>query len=302
MSAIIPAVMGIDEVRTLLRTSWHLHEVSCSPLTGGMNSLAWLIEMDGRRCVAKAVPVGERRSFEAGLAAAEHLSRSGFVAGRPVRAADGALSVRTDHSTVALLEFVPGRPLVRDDPLDQHWWGDALGAAHRALAGFAHAGLTRFHWIRTDAEHLGVEGWVRPAVAAAVAAMAKLSVTDQLSYGTVHGDPAPEAFLFDLDTGRTGVVDWGAAFTGPLVYDIASAVMYAGGPSAAGDLLEAYLSASPVTRDEVEAALPTLLRFRYAVQADYFAHRVWVDDRRGVAGPEDNLRGLHHARDHFDTA
>lgn len=294
--------MGIDDVRTLLRTSWCLNAVSCAPLMSGMNSLAWLIELDGRRCVAKAVPAAERRPFEAGLAAAEHLSRSGIAAGRPVRAADGALSVRTDHSTVALLEFVPGRPLVHDDPLDQHWWGDALGAAHRTLAGFAHTGLTRFHWIRPDAEHLGVEAWVRPAVAAAVAAMAKLSVTDQLSYGTVHGDPAPGAFLFDLDTGHTGVIDWGSAFTGPLVYDIASAVMYAGGPAAAGDLIDAYLSASPVTREEVEAALPTLLRFRYAVQADYFAHRLWADDRRGVCSPADNLQGLHDARRHLDTA
>ena len=220
----------------------------------------------------------------------------------PVRAADGALSVRTDSYTVALLEFVPGRPLQRMDQLDQHWWGDALGAAHRGLAAFTHTGLTRFHWVRPDAPHLGVEGWVRPAVTDAVAAMAKLSVTDQLSYGTLHGDPAPEAFRFDLDTGHTGIIDWGSAFTGPLVYDIASAVMYAGGPAAAGDLVEAYLSAGPVGRDELEAALPTVLRFRYAVQADYFAHRIWIDDRRGLDGPDGNLKGLHDARDLFEAA
>jgi homoserine kinase type II len=294
--------MGIDEVRTLLRTSWCLNAVSCAPIDGGMNSLAWLIEFDGGRRVAKAVPAAERRSFEAGLAAAEHLSVGGIAAGRPVRAADGALSVRTDHSTMALLEFVPGRPLVREDPLDQHWWGDALGAAHRALAGFDHPGLSRFQLMRADAAHLGVEDWVRPAVADAMAAMARLTVTDQLTYGVSHGDPAPDAFRFDLDTGRTGIIDWGAAGSGPLMYDIASAVMYAGGPPAAGDLVEAYLAAGPVSRDELEATLPTMLRFRYAIQAYYFAHRVWVDDRRGVSGPEDNLRGLRHARGYFDTA
>ena len=294
--------MSIDEVRTLLRTSWHVTTVTCTPLDGGMNSLAWLIEFDGRRCVAKAVPAPERRPFEAGLAAAEHLSVNGLAAGRPVRAADGALSVRTDHSTMALLEYVPGRPLVRDDPLDQHWWGDALGTAHRRLAGFAHPGLSRFQLLRTDGPHLAVEDWVRPAVADAMAAMARLTVTDQLTYGTSHGDPSPDAFRFDLDTGHTGIIDWGSAGSGPLMYDVASAVMYAGGPAAAGDLVEAYLSAGLVSRDELEATLPTMLRFRYAVQAYYFAHRIHTDDRRGIEGPDENLKGLHHARDLLETA
>jgi homoserine kinase type II len=197
---------------------------------------------------------------------------------------------------------VPGRPLVRDDPLDQNWWGDALGTAHRRLAGFSHPGLSRFQLLRSDGPHLAVEDWVRPAVADAMAAMARLTVTDQLTYGTSHGDPSPDAFRFDLDTGHTGIIDWGSAGTGPLMYDVASAVMYAGGPEAAGDLVEAYLSAGPVGRDELEATLPTMLRFRYAVQASYFAHRLYTDDRRGIAGPEENLKGLHDARDLFDTA
>jgi homoserine kinase type II len=86
------------------------------------------------------------------------------------------------------------------------------------------------------------------------------------------------------------------------MYDVASAVMYAGGPAAAGDLVEAYLSAGLVSRDELEATLPTMLRFRYAVQAYYFAHRVYTDDRRGIEGPAENLKGLHEARDLLDTA
>jgi Ser/Thr protein kinase RdoA (MazF antagonist) len=294
--------MGIDEVRTLLRTSWHANAGSCTPLEGGMNSLAWLVELDGRRCVAKAVPAPERRRFEAGLVAAEHLSDGGIAAGRPIRAVDGALSVRTDHSTLALLDYVPGRPLVRDDPLDQHWWGDALGAAHRTLAGFSHSGLSRFQLLRTDGPHLAVEEWVRPAVADAMAATARLTVTDQLTYGTSHGDPSSDAFRFDLDTGRTGIIDWGSAGSGPLMYDIASAVMYAGGPAASVDLIEAYLAAGPVGRDELEATLPTMLRFRYAVQAFYFAHRIWVNDLCGIDGPEGNLKGLHDARKLFETA
>jgi homoserine kinase type II len=295
-------VVGIDEIRTVLRTSWQGTVTSCTPVSGGMNAEAWLVELDGRRCVAKAVPVAQWRQFEAGLAVAQRLSAAGMAAGAPVRAADGALWAQTDGAALALLEFVPGRTLVRDDPLDQQWWGDALGAAHRSLAGFDHSGLNRFHRVRTDAPHLAVADWVRPAVADAVAAMAKLSVTDQLSYGVLHGDPTPDAFRLDIDTGRTGIIDWGAAGTGPLVYDIASAVMYAGGPEPAADLIDGYLSAGPVPRDEFEAALPTLLRFRYAVQADYFAHRIWTDDRTGVDDPSENLDGLRHAREMLDSA
>lgn len=261
--------MGIDEVRTLLRTRWDAHAITCVA-PGGASS--WLVEVDGGcRFVAKAAPAGERKPFEAGLAAAEHLCRAGTAAGRPVRAADGALSARTDSHTVALLEFVPGRPLVRDNPLDQHWWGDALGAAHRTLADFRHSHLARFQLPRTDGPHLGVEEWVRPAVSAAMAAMARLTVTDQLTYGIRHGDPAPDVFRFDLDTGRTGIVGWGSAGSGPLMYDVASAVMHAGGPLLAYDLIEAYLAAGPISRDELEATLPTMLRFRYAVQAWTFA-------------------------------
>jgi homoserine kinase type II len=156
--------------------------------------------------------------------------------------------------------------------------------------------------MRADAAHLVVEDWVRPAVSDAVAAMAKLSVTDQLTYGPTHGDPSTDCFRLDVDTGRVGIIDWGSAGTGPLVYDIASAVMYAGGPDRAADLIDGYVAAAPVSRDEVEATLPTMLRFRGAVQADYFAYRIWVDDRTGIEGPAENRKGLHHARTMLETA
>jgi Ser/Thr protein kinase RdoA (MazF antagonist) len=293
---IIGAVAAVDEIRTIVRAGWAGRVGPGEPLTGGMNSQAFALDYDGRRCVAKLVPAERRRAFEAGLAAAERLSAGGIPAGAPVRAADGALTAVVGEVAVALLEFVPGRPLDRADPLDQQWWGDALGAAHRVLAEFHHPALTRFHWVRPDAVHLGVADWIRPAVGAAVDDLGRLLVTDQLSYGVLHGDPAPDAFLLDIDTGRIGLIDWGSTASGPLMYDIASAVMYAGGPDAATELIDGYVSAGPVPADEVEAALPTMLRFRWAVQADYFAWRIWIDDRTGVADPAENHVGLAHAR------
>jgi homoserine kinase type II len=42
-----------------------------------------------------------------------------------------------------------------------------------------------------------------------------------------------------------------------------------------------------------------MLRFRWAVQADWFARRVVVGDRTGITDPKENWVGLHDARDHL---
>ena len=53
-----------------------------------------------------------------------------------------------------------------------------------------------------------------------------LTAASDVTHGILHGDPAPEAFV--ADGSRVGVIDWGSALHGPLVYDLASARMYAG--------------------------------------------------------------------------
>ena len=78
--------------------------------------------------------------------------------------------------------------------------------------------------------HLGRGALAAAAVAGAVTATIRLTVTDRLTYGVLHGDPAPEIFVVDPATGRTGLLDCGASGTGPLIYDVAAAVVYAGGP------------------------------------------------------------------------
>ena len=72
--------------------------------------------------------------------------------------------------------------------------------------------------------------------------------------------------------------------------------MYVGGPDHGGHLVEAYLGRAVVTPAEVERALPVLLRFRWAVQADYFARRIAEHDLTGITGPADNEKGLDDAR------
>jgi len=287
-------MVSAEQVRTALRTSWHRSAERCDPAAGA-EPTAWQVDVGAERFVAKLVPAPRRTAFEAGLAAAEWLDRAGVAAGSPVRAADGALTVALNGGRLALLRWVPGRPLDRAAPIDQQFWGDGLAAAHRGLARFAHPGLAKFQRVRPDAPHLDVEPWVRPAIASAIAAVTRLCVTDQLTYGVLHGDPAPREFRFDLETGRLGLLGWGsAAATGPLTYDVASAVMYAGGLAAAGELLDGYLSTGIIGDDECDAALPTMLRFRLAVEADRYAERSFAGDRTdevraGLAETRDGL-------------
>jgi homoserine kinase type II len=276
--------------------SWHHSPPEVTRLAGGVMSATWAVDTAAGTFVARLVSPTERGCLEAGLAAVEHLRSRGIDAGVPVRTLAGALTADTEIGVLALLRVLPGRALQGDDPLDQQWWGDLLGAAHRALDGLHHTGPLRWPWLRPDAAHLAVQPWLRPAVAEAVAATTRLTVTDRLSFGVLHGDPAPGGFRVDPATGRTGLVGWGRTATGPLVYDLATAVAYAGGPDRAGELIDGFTAAGAVAREEIEAALPVLLRFRFAVQADWFARRLATADLTGLDDAGELLSGLHQAR------
>ena len=109
-----------------------------------------------------------------------------------------------------------------------------------------------------------------------------------LTHGILHGDPAPEAFLAGDD--GIALIDWGAACHGPLLYDVASAWMYAG-----DRVLGAYARSGPIGPDELAVA-PVLLAFRWAVQAWYFSDRIRRRDLTGLDDDADNDKGLADAR------
>ena len=282
------AVRDDDRLRSLLREWWHLVPTTIATHVGGLLSRAWDVAAGDHRYVVRLVE-SDRLPLEAGLAAADHARGRGVEAGRPLRTLRGELTVETPAGVFAVLRRVPGRPLVADDPVDQQFWGDRLGAVHTVLQGFQHPGLRPWRMLDADADHLVVEPWLRGAIADTVTATTRLTVTDRLTYGVLHGDPAAGDFVVDPATGRAGVLDWGARGIGPLVYDVAAAVFYAGGPDSSGDLLGGYLAASPVDRDELDAALPVLLRFRWAVQADRWARG---NDRAGLARARAALESL----------
>jgi aminoglycoside phosphotransferase (APT) family kinase protein len=269
-----------EQVRAIVEGTWGLPGADITDHHGGMNSATWFVTHGAQRWVAKAVPIPA-----AELAAALRVAAAVEAAGIPAGAPDRPLA-DLDGTPLALLRFVPGRPLIEADRAEI---GTTLAAVHRALRGVTVAGEQTFHWVDPTAAHLAVRNWIRPAVAEAATSLGAGWTT-----GLLHTDPAPEAFRA---ADRIGVIDWSVAMRGPLLYDLASAVMYAG-----EGVVASYMTGGVLTADEVAAGLSPFVRFRWAVQADYFAHRLVTDDRTGISDPAENEKGLADAERFFAGA
>jgi hypothetical protein len=61
-------------------------------------------------------------------------------------------------------------------------------------------------------------------------------------------------------------------------------------------LIRAYLGRGTIGATEVRQGLAPMLRFRWAVQANYFAWRIAENNLTGITGPEENEKGLEDAR------
>lgn len=287
--------LSIPALATCLAERWEISTPSITSHDHGMNSRTWFVSDGEGRYVAKAVPAHAHRRFVSGLAVASHVQAAGIPAGAAVPTRDGRPFVQGDGHTLALLGFVAGSALLGESEAEQRIIGTTLSRAHRALIGGTVPDADRFHWIDPRAEHLGIRDWVRPAVVDALETWERLS-PQSLTWGLLHTDPAPEAFLFDSETGTCGLIDWDTGMIGPLMYDLASAVMYVGGTNQASRLISAYLDDQLLQTSEVERTLEPMLRFRWAVQADYFARRINTSDLTGIQGPDENEQGLEDAR------
>jgi len=288
-----------EAVRELLHRTWGLGEgTRVTRHDGGMGSQTWIIDQGGRRWVAKAVAPHLAGAFALGLQVARLLGDAGISVGMPVPAPSGLVTVDTvSGDRVGLLTWVPGAPLTGAGEGEQRLIGETLARVHSVLRDRTVPGAQRFHWVDPAAPHLGQRTWLRPAVSAAVGELAELRrESPAWPQGLLHADPAPEAFRYDAATGQCGLIDWSSAHYGPLLYDLASAVMYLGGPGRAAAMTDAYLSASPPAARDAADGLSVMLRFRWAVQADYFAWRITTGDLTGIAGPEENEKGLEDAR------
>ena len=286
--------LDAESVAARLTEAWALGVVALERLGGGMNSQTWLVTSDGGRWVAKIVPEAMATKLAGGLAVAARIEAGGIPAGAPVAARNGELVVNVGASGMALLTYVDGDGLTWETEAELRLIGGTLARAHRALNGLEIPGADRFHWLELGAEHLAIRPWIRPAIENALAVWEGLP-PESLTWGLLHTDPAPEAFLLDA-AGTCGLIDWDRALVGPLMYDVASAVMYVGGPRFGGALIDAYVAGGGLERSEIDRSLLPMLRFRWAVQAFYFAERVATNDMTGISDPAENEDGLEDAR------
>ncbi len=265
-----------------------------APLAGGINASVWTVRVGGTTLVAK---VAHRSALHPGLEVAEFLAEREFMSGAPLRTRSGQLSVATAPETeLALLRFVPGRPLgTSDEDLPRR--GRTLGQAHTLLRTFASAPVERrwpWSWL-TDFDKLPLGSRLRAAIERSVSRAEEL-VTDQaLTMGLLHGDAAGPDFLFDEAAGQVGLVDWGAVMFGPFLYDLGTVC---GLRHLDGERRHAFIAAyrreSALPEDEL-VFLDDFVRLRWAVQARYFSWRIAKRVRTGIRSDQENRSGLRAA-------
>jgi Ser/Thr protein kinase RdoA (MazF antagonist) len=289
------SVISVPALAACLERYWSLSDVRVTEHYGGMGSATWFVGHRGERWVAKLVAPVAGNQFAGGLALAQRLDQAGIPSGAPFPAGDGRLAVDIGAGWLALLRWVPGAPLTGGTTAERELVGTTLAAVHEVLAGCDAGGAEQFHWVDPDAGYLSLRPWLRPALVAALDAF-EAADPGGMTWGLLHADPAPDAFRLDQVSGRCGVIDWSYFLCGPLLYDLASAVLYVGGPSAGKDLIEAYLRRGTLMAAEVRAGMDAMLRFRWAVQANYFAWRIAENDMTGISGPAENEKGMEDAR------
>lgn len=271
----------------LVLAGWNRSVESVAPLGGGMNSATALVDLVDGRAVLKWTH--DAAALAAGCDAAHRLAQHGLLTGQPFPTTAGALIHPVENGAVALLRFVPGNVLTADDPQDQRDMALTLAAVHATEA--THRSGTFMNDLIAEMVH-NVEPWVRPSVDLILDEYDSLP---ELTWSLLHADPESEAFLRQPDTGQVGLIDWTATTYGPVLYDVASALMYLGGRQNADTFWDAYISHSPAPVDELTKHLGTFTRYRAAVQAAYFSMRIGTQDHTGINDDSENWKGLRDA-------
>lgn len=256
----------MDQWLQLLIRGWLGDDLDVTPLTGGMNARVWAVTTStGERFALKV----HDRSLLPGLEIAKYLGTHGIRAGEPLQV------VERGQAVAALLRWVPGQHVAWEQ-------GDVIGRTlarvHGALANATvPETISRWPWTWLDLQVVA-DASMRESAERAVDAAIELA--NRTPHGLLHGDPAPEAFIDD--NGEIGLIDWGSAFFGPLLYDVASAVMYSDRRVA-----RAY-------GDVDDGELERFLAYRAVVQLWYFADRIVRGDVTGSTAAE-NQKGYDNA-------
>ena len=272
-----------------LQQYWGEPLVGGAVIDGGMNSVTISGSLSSRAVVAKWVPAPGRDDLVRGAAVARTMSDHGIRAGRPLLTADGDLTAPVLDGELVVLEEVVGDPLGSGDA-DQWDWGTSLARVHAVSLSTEDGPF--FPWLRENGADPAREDWVRRIVEDLLDEYEHLG---PLTWAQLHTDPEPEAFRRDAN-GDIGMIDWSGSIRGPVLYDLASAVMYAGGEAAAEQLIAGYQSTGLLPDSELQAHLRYFRQFRGAVQVVYFSKRLLEKDLTGIADHDENSKGLRDAR------
>lgn len=270
-------------------------------LPGGMTSEIWHIEARNQRFIAKYTYTTQQ-AFEGGLYAAELVERHGITCGAPLRTKQGALSIMIEGEQgqsrpLAVLHYVPGERLDLSSPGAAALYGSLLGRTHSIL--LAEAG----DWCAFDLyDFLLEEGpaiTAQPGLAALIREAVEAARIYEKSRPVISGIIWADAMEIRLDseTGRAGIIDWGAIERGPLLFDIALNISwyFPAGSQAHREFMEAYLHEASVSADELEGITyyKALLSAR---QARFYAYCVADNVTLGGSTPASNAENLAIAR------
>ncbi|GGY04317.1 phosphotransferase enzyme family protein [Streptomyces minutiscleroticus] len=235
----------------------------------GYNSHTWQVANGERRYVLKAVPKSHGAGFAAGLGVARGVAEQGILSGTPNTTTTGDLVVLEGDWCWGLLDYMDGERVDRTDAEQMRIVGGTLAAIHRALVDHpVPAGVItwpQIDWLLAENEALKPYPWIQRAMREALEV-----IPDDLTLGVVHGDPRVTEFRIKNGTG--GLLDWGEVMYGPHVFDVASTLIYLDDEADKESFLRGYLATSVIDASQL-AYVDVMRKFRYAVEAWFFAHR-----------------------------
>ena len=120
-----------------------------------------------------------------------------------------------------------------------------------------------------------------------------------VTFGVIWADRME--ILREKETGRVGIIDWGAIERGPLLFDVALSMhwLFPEGSMAYDEFLQAYLATAPISVHELRGLLYYKALF-WARQAKYFAYRIATNVTLGDKSLDGNARHLADARQELE--
>ncbi len=206
------------------------------------------------------------------MALLDHLAQRGIPCPTPIHRRDGDLLGQLAGRPAAISSFLQGLSARRPTVAQCQALGAALARFHLAAQSFPHSRANDWHpprW-RQVLEACGtrldeIRPGLRDAIAKEITSLAATWPPTGLPSGTIHADLFPDNVFF-LDEKLTGLIDFYAACTEVLAYDVAvclNAWCFEGDAAfnvtKSRALLRGYQAVRPLERSEIEA-LPRLAR------------------------------------------